>query len=143
MHFTFTAINRETFPVVVDLFDESRDDWVGSPDESWLANIVDSNSAQAVIIYTETTPVGYLQYTLDGQEIDHLAIFIAKEFRGQGFGPEILQQFVVSKAGYSQFKAYIDETDFLSTSAFEKAGFTKTGPVNDEGVFAFIRKNED
>jgi RimJ/RimL family protein N-acetyltransferase len=143
MIFTFTSVTADSFPAIVELFDANHDDWVGSPDEAWLSNILTTANAQADSIYYENTLIGYLQYTEHSQAIDALAIFIGKEFRGQGFGAQILQQFVESKSQCPEFKAYIDETDFLSTSVFEKAGFVKTGPITDEGIFAFVRTIAD
>ena len=143
MHFTFTPVSQTTFPVIVELFDDSRDDWVDSPDTQWLQRILESDSVQADIIYHEDSPIGYLQYAESGQEIDSLAIFIAIEFRGQGYGPQILQQFIASKSDYRSFKAYIDESDFLGTSAFENAGFIKTGVATEEGAHTFEYQPED
>lgn len=143
MIFTFHSITADNFPTLGQLFGENNDDWVGSPDEAWLGNILATNEAQADIIFHENTPIGYLQYTENSQGIDALAIFIGKDFRGQGYGSQVVEQFVATKPNCIEFKAYIDETDFLSTSVFGKAGFVKTGLMTDEGVCTFVRTQDE
>lgn len=127
--FTFASIKQENFPVVSGLFGESKDDWVGTLDEAWLQDILNTETKTAFIVYTDAKPIGYIQLEEEVKDSYALAIFITKEFRGQGIGSEVLHSFIASRPKKVSFKAYIDDTDFLTTSAFTRAGFEKSGPA--------------
>lgn len=136
--FSFVSITQENFPVVSGLFGESKDDWVGNLDEEWLEDILHTEAKTAFIIYTEAQPIGYIQLEEEAKDSYALAIFITKEFRGQGLGSEVLRSFIENRPKSEVFKAYIEDTDFLTNSAFSRAGFEKSGPAPTSGFSEYL-----
>ncbi len=136
--FNFDLIKEDNFPVVSGLFGESKDDWVGNLDEAWLQDILNTETKTAFIVYTEAKPIGYIQLEEEVKDSYALAIFITKEFRGQGLGSEILKSFIESRPKSEVFKAYIEDTDFLTNSAFSRAGFEKSGPAPTSGFSEYL-----
>jgi len=131
--FTFESVTEKNFPVVTGLFDETQDDWVTTPTEDWFQKLQSTQSTSAVIFYKETNPLGYIQFEEEAEDVYSLAIFITKEYRGQGVGPTVLQDFIQKRPANERYRAYISDNDFLGTSAFVKAGFERTGPAADPG----------
>lgn len=88
-----------------------------------------------IAVDDEGTPVGQARYDISGNEAV-ISISIAKEFRGRGYGSEIIQTaseqvFNVSSVGI--IHAYIKQANEASTRAFSKAGFRDAGTTTIHG----------
>lgn len=136
--FTFEPVTDVNFEALTRLFGEAHDDWVVTPDPAWLAQLANSPEANAAIVRQDTNPIGYIQYDRIAKATYALALFIAKPFRGRGLGPRVLSAFIASRPASDRFVAYIEANNFLSSIAFEKAGFRISGPSpTQHGAFEY------
>lgn len=99
-----------------------------------------------IAVDDEGTPVGQTRYDISDNEAV-ISVSIAKEFRGRGYGSEIIriaseQVFNVSSVGI--IHAYIKQANEASTRAFSKAGFRDAGTttIHEHRAAHLILKRE-
>lgn len=134
--FSFTPITKENFAEIVKLFGRSQDDWVETPDQTWLDHILMTEGCEALLITEDGgDTVGYLQLEPEKEPKNaySLALFLSKPFRGKGLGTNILKDFVTIRPKTDKFVAYIAESNFMSAIAFVKAGFIPTNRTDSHG----------
>tara|TARA_B100000508_G_scaffold141060_1_gene145749 strand:- start:9052 stop:9489 length:438 start_codon:yes stop_codon:yes gene_type:complete len=134
--FSYTPVTKENFSEITRLFDRAQDDWVETPDQTWLNHILMDDGCEALLIVDDAgTPIGYLQLEKEPapKNVYSLALFLSKSFRGKGLGTNILKDFVKIRPKTEKFVAHIAENNFLSVLAFVKAGFVPTDRVDADG----------
>ena len=139
--FSFIPVTKENFKEVTRLFDRTQDDWVETPDQTWLNHILMTEGCEALLIAEDAgTPIGYLQLEKEKapKNVYSLALFLSKPFRGKGLGPSVLKDFIKIRPKTDKFVAYIAESNFLSALAFVKAGFVPTNRTDPDGQREYL-----
>lgn len=94
----------------------------------------------------EGTPIGQARYDISDNEAV-ISISIAKDFRGRGYGSEIIRiasEQVFNVSSVDTIHAYINQANEASTRAFSKAGFRDAGrtTIHEHRAAHLILKRE-
>ncbi len=98
----------------------------------WFANkLADPHCFLYLALNNQHHPIGQARYDVEGEE-GVISISIAPEFRGYGYGTQLIQQatqMFFTESGIKIALAYIKKQNKASIHAFTKAGFQEADPA--------------
>ena len=91
----------------------------------WNSVIVNGDGNREIyILYSDNNPVGYVQIADEDNKLE-LSMGILADYRGKGFGTEIIRLAILQYTNKDYF-SYVREDDYASQRCFENNGFYKT-----------------
>lgn len=118
----FTWVNDES--VRQNAFNTSKISY--EEHKKWFKSKLNSNSSIVYICYLEEKPMGQIRIDIEGNA-GVISYSIAREFRGKGYGTEVLKKVVdIIKADnvkVGELIGKVKHSNIPSQRAFEKAGY--------------------
>lgn len=106
------------------------------PHERWFTKKLSSSSTRIWILEQDGQPVGQVRYELSG-EIAEISFSVAREFRGQGFGVDLLSRsapLACQELKPSKLVGFVKVDNIASSGAFERAGFERAARCKWKGA---------
>ncbi|MBN1994972.1 MAG: GNAT family N-acetyltransferase [Anaerolineae bacterium] len=98
--------------------------------------LTDSKVLLFLALNEQDIPIGQVRYEIDEKNEAVISISVAKEFRGQGYGPALIERggeklFALTRVGVVH--AYVTPPNHASVRAFITAGFEQVGTTVIKG----------
>lgn len=105
--------------------------------QQWFQKRLINLNSIIYISELDSVPVAQTRYDVSGEEAE-VSIAVVKDFRGKGYGTEILRktanQFFKDFPGVRAVKAFINLGNDASVRSFSKAGYQYVGRSNEGGL---------
>ncbi len=105
--------------------------------KKWFERKMASQDSVIFIAEKDSEPIAQTRFDLVGEDTAEVSIAVAADFRGKGYGTEILKQttrlFLDSHPNVLMVRAYIELDNAASLRSFTKAGYRLKGESNDGG----------